>query len=373
VAIGLTILSLVSPVLSSSADFSIFNAGWNGTSDLAVSTYRAGKFTPSFELRSTGSDVEFIHFGFEEIELDPVSEAMVIIGPTKEFSSSEGALMGEFVRAGGRLLLADDFGSANSLLEAMNASCRFLGKLVIDLSFEKSPEFPICFDISPDALTTNVTSLQLNCAASITVGGSSETLARTTVASWSDTDGDRMQDFGEPSGPFVILAREHLGSGEIVLLSDPSVLINGMRSHLDNELLSSNLVSVISEGRSGVYFDESHRDYFDPVTISTDITGTVPGNVKAALFSVAFVLALWITTDVVDRSWSWIRGRAGRAYDVFIRKVLRRGAKEHEPEGRSLDDLVRELSVSHPEWREGLVRHVIKEKQRHDAHVERRS
>lgn len=366
-------LSMVSPILSSSADFSIFNSGWNGTSDLAVSTYKIGKFSPSFELRSTGSDVEFIHYGLEDLELDPASEAVAVIGPTEDYSASEGALMGDFVRAGGSLLLADDFGTANSLLEAMGASCRFSGKLVIDLSFEKSPEFPICFDFVSDALTTNVTSLQLNRATSITVAGSSEPLAHTSVASWSDTDGDRMQDFGEPSGPFAILAREHLGAGEIVLLSDPSILINGMRSHLDNELLSSNLVSIISEGRSGLYFDESHRDYFNPVTLSTEITGTVPGNVKAALFVIAFVLALWITTDAVDRSLSWTRGKAASAYEVMIRKVLRRGAKEPVHEGRSIDDLVRELSESHPEWREGLVRHVIKEKQRHDAHVEKRS
>jgi len=371
VALGLALLSMVTPVLSSSADFSIFNTGWNGTSDLAVSTYRAGKFSPSFELRSTGGDVEFVRIGLEDIELDPASEAIVIIGPTKGFSESEGVLMGDFVRAGGNLLLADDFGSGNSLLEAMDASCRFSGKLVIDLSFEKSPEFPVCFDIVSDALTANVTSLQLNYAASIVLGGSSEPLARTSVASWLDSNGDRMQNFGEPVGPFAILARENLGEGEIVLLSDPSILINGMRDHLDNEILSSNLVSIVSEGRSGLYFDESHRDYFDPVTISTEFTGAIPGNAKAALFAATFILALWIVTDVVDRAWSWTRKSVANASRFVMRKVLRRGAKEPEQVGRSIDDIVRELAESHPEWRADLVRFVIKEKQRHDAHVER--
>ena len=371
VALGFAILSMVSPVLSSSADFSIFNTGWNGTSDLAVSTYRVGKFSPSFELRSTGADVEFVQFGLEDMELDPASDVVAIIGPTKEFSASEGALMGDFVRAGGNLLVADDFGSANSLLEGMGATCRFSEKLVIDLSFEKSPEFPVCFDIVPDPLTMNVTSLQLNYASSILLGGSSEPLARSSLASWSDSDGDRMQDFGEPSGPFTILAREYMGEGELVLLSDPSILINGMRDYLDNEVFSSNIVSVISEGRSGLYFDESHRDFFDPVTISTQLTGTIPGNVKAALFATAFILALWIATDVVDRAWSWARNSAARAARFIVRRVLRRKTRESGHDERSIDDVVREVKESHPEWREGLVRLVIKEKQRHDAHVER--
>ncbi|UCE80397.1 MAG: hypothetical protein JSV94_04335 [Methanobacteriota archaeon] len=364
---------MVTPVLSSSADFSIFNTGWNGTSNLAVSTYSVGKFSPSFELRSTGSEVSFVQMGLEDLELNPASEALAIIGPTEAFSSSEGALVGDFVRAGGNLLLADDFGSANTLLETMNAGSRFSGKLVIDLCFDKSPEFPICFDIVDDALTKNITSLQLNYATSLNLGGSAEPLVRTSIASWSDIDGDRMQDFGEPSGPFVILAREHLGSGEIVLLSDPSVLMNGMSGYLDNELLSSNIVAVICEGRSGLYFDESHRDYFDPVTISTEIADTVPGNVKALLFAVAFVLALWIATDVVDRTFSWTRDKAATGFSFVISKILRRRAKATEREDISVDEIVRELSESHPDWRRGLIRYVIKEKQRHDAGVEKRS
>lgn len=358
-------------MLSSSADFSIFNTGWNGTSGIAVSTYKAGKFSPSFELRSTGGDVEFIRYGIGDIDLDPASEALAIIGPTRDFSAAEGALVGDFVRAGGNLLLADDFGAANTLLEAMGAGSRFSGKLVFDLSFGKSPEFPICYEIAPDVLTTNVTSLQLNYATSIVVGGSSDTLVWTSLASWSDTDGDRMQDFGEPSGPFSVLVREHLGSGEIVLLSDPSVLINGMREHLDNEVFASNLVAVVSEGRSGIYFDESHRDYFDPVTIGTEITGTISGNVKVGLFVVAFALALWIATDVVDRAWLWARARTVAAYRL-VGRIMRRKAKASVEERLSPDDVARELSEAHPEWSEGLLRYVLKEKLRHDAHVERR-
>ena len=372
IAIALTMLSMVSPVLSSSADFSIFNTGWNGTSGLAVSTYEAGKFSPSFELRSTGGDAEFIRYGLDEIELDPLSDALAIIGPTKVFSESEGALVGDFVRAGGNLILADDFGTANTLLEGVGAGSRFSGKLVIDLSFGKSPEFPICYDFVPDALTANVTSLQLNYATSITVGGSSETLARTSIASWSDTDGDRTQDMGEPSGPFSVLVRENLGAGEIVLFSDPSVLINGMRDYLDNEILASNLVSVVSDDRSGLYFDESHRDYFDPVTIGTEITGTVSGNAKAALFATAFILALWIATDALDRGWSWMRGRASDGYRHLIVRILRRETEVTEVDGRSVDEVVRELSRTHPGWSEGLLRYIVKEKHRHDAHVEQR-
>ncbi|UCE44929.1 MAG: DUF4350 domain-containing protein [Methanobacteriota archaeon] len=362
---------MVSPIVSSSADFSIFNSGWNGTSELAVSTHRAGKFSPSFELRSTGGDISLVRSGFDDIELNPTSDALAIIGPTKAFSYDEGTSVGEFVRGGGSLLIADDFGSSNELLEAMGASSRFSGRLVIDLSFDKSPEFPICFDIVPDALTANVSALQLNYASTLVLGGSAEPLAYTSVASWLDADGDRRQEHGEPKGPFVILAREPLDSGEIILLSDPSVLTNGMREHLDNEMLSSNLVTVLTEGGLGLYIDESHRDYFDPVTVSMEITGVVSGNVKMALFTAAFILALWVATDVVDRAWIWARGEASRAYLVSISKLRQRGAKALAHEEASVEGIVRELSASHPDWRDGTIRYVLKEKLRHDVHVER--
>ena len=37
--VGLFLVAMLSPVLSTSTDFSIYNSGWNGTSSLAVSTY----------------------------------------------------------------------------------------------------------------------------------------------------------------------------------------------------------------------------------------------------------------------------------------------------------------------------------------------
>ena len=366
-------LSMASPIVSSSADFSIFNTGWNGTSGLAISVYQSGKFSPSFELRSTGSEVDFVRFGLEDLELDPSSDALAIIGPTKAFSEAEGLLVGDFVRSGGNVLIADDFGSGNSLLESIGAESRFSGKLVMDLCFDKSPEFPICYDILPDALTANVTSIQLNYASSLSLGNLSEPLAYTSLASWSDTDGDRMEDFSEPKGPFAVLARERLGVGEVILLSDPSLLTNGMRDHLDNEMLSSNLLMIMGEGRSSFYFDESHRDYFDPVAVSTEITGTVSGNAKVALFFIAFILALWIATDLVDRAWLRARRGVGYAYGFIIGGLLRRRARRPGSEMRSPEEIAEELSASNPELRRGMIRYVIKEKQRHDAHVERHS
>jgi len=115
VAIALLIVSMTAPVASSSADFSVFNSGWNGTSDLAVMAYRLGRFAPSFTVKSSGTDITIEQLALDKINLDPQTAALMIIGPAKSITSSESVAVGDFVRDGGQLLLADDFGSGNSL------------------------------------------------------------------------------------------------------------------------------------------------------------------------------------------------------------------------------------------------------------------
>ena len=366
VAIGLTILSMVSPVVTTSADFSIFNTGWNGTSSLALSTYNLGKFSPSFELRSTGGDVEILQLGFDDVSLNQGSDVLAVIGPTKEFSAADGSSVGAFVRAGGRVLLADDFGTGNGLLEAAGAGSRFSGRMVFDLSFEKTPEFPICFDIVSDPLTDGVTALQLNYATSIAMADGAEPLVRSSVASWLDTDGDRLQDFGEPEGPFVVAARERLGLGEFVLIADPSLLINGMQGYLDNAAFVSNLVTVMSEDRTSFLFDESHRDYFDPIAVTTEAASSIPGNAKAMILFLSFFLAVWVVTDVIDRAWAWTRRSASTVSLKVLGLLLRRGGKPTAESSGDIAAIVDEVTAAHPEWRPGLVRYVANQKQRHD-------
>jgi len=55
IAAVLLIISMAAPIVSTSADFSIFNSGWNGTSKLAILTYKAGKFVPDFQVKSSGT------------------------------------------------------------------------------------------------------------------------------------------------------------------------------------------------------------------------------------------------------------------------------------------------------------------------------
>lgn len=372
ISIALLGLCMVAPVISTTADFSIFNSGWNGTSRLAVSTYTAGKFAPTFVVQSTGTDLEVLQMELREFELDSDKSALVIIGPTEEYTQAEGEYVGNFVRAGGILLLADDFGTGNTLLSHMGAACRFSNNLIIDLAFQKSAEFPVCFDLEEDPLTSNVTSLLLNYPSSVSLNLSvAEGIAWTSVASWMDENEDRMQDWGELRGPFCVLARESMGNGTLILLSDPSVLINGMREHMSNDVFAENLVEEISSGRETVLFDESHRTYFDPVRITTEFTGSIPTDGKVAIVLLSFFFMLWIATDLLDDTFALAYRRAKSVLMRLVSIFRRRKKAEEEERAMSIDELVEAVSERHPEWRKGLIRYVLEERERHRRYLER--
>lgn len=368
--VGLFLVAMVSPVLSTSTDFSIYNAGWNGTSNLAVSTYEAGNFAPTLATQASGTDVTIVHLTLQDFDLRPTADTLIIIGPSKVFSASDGEVVRQFVTNGGIVVLADDFGTGNGLLEAIGASSRFSGKLLMDLSFDKRPEFSVCFNFVDDPLTVDLSTILLNHPSSITVSDPDvSVIAESSIASWLDSDGDSVRDLGEPKGPFPVIAKERIGNGIVILLSDPSVLINGMVTQLDNGILASNLISVACDHRASVFFDESHRIYFDPVAVTTQITGELSFINKMHLLSVAFVLLLWVSTDLIDRAVLRIVGFFRLLQRTVLRLFGRRLKDVEAVPTKTPEELLREVSDRHPEWRLGLLRHVISERERHSGYI----
>jgi hypothetical protein len=359
---------MIAPVLSTTTDFSIYNTGWNGTSDLAISTYRSGKLAPTLELQATGTSMNVVHLDLSELSLDASTDALVIIGPSLSFSQEDSAVVAGFVRDGGMLLLADDFGTGNELLAGMGATSRFSNKLLMDLSFDKRPEFSVCFTFEDDSLTTNVTTVLLNYPTSLTVDPSTtKTIATSSVASCLDMNDDREFGIGEPRGPFPLIARESYGNGTIILLADPSILINGMQDELDNGVLTSNILSEIGIFRAAVYFDEAHRDYFDPISITAKTVGEMSFDSKFMILLISFVLLVWISTDVVDRAVAASLARLRRWLSLISATLFGAQAKPAPKKATDEEALAEETIKRHPEWRARLVRYAIKEHQRHSS------
>ena len=183
--------------------------------------------------------------------------------------------MAEFAERGGCVILANDFDQGNSLLDDLLPGIRFSEEEVMDLSFEEDPWIVACHSLSQDQLVQDIDRFELNQPAGLlglartlaNPAGSqnAQILAASSAMSWLDTHGDGEWGRDEARGPFPVLARIGLGQGTIILLSDPSVLINQMMGEEGNQRLYDNLVSYLAgEGITRIYIDEEHHATMDP-------------------------------------------------------------------------------------------------------------
>lgn len=347
VVAGLVFLSLLQPVVGTRTDFSIYNGRWNGASGLAVDIQGYDALIPGFSVETGESGVTLVQKSLTDFEPDPRAMSLVVLGPATPPTAEEGRWLRRFVEEGGRVLLADDVGTGNEFLQALGSPSRFDPRLVLDLVYAKRPEFPVASDLAPHPALGGAREVVLDRAGSLREGPGATVLARTGPASWIDVDGDLVPDQDEPRGPFPWLAVETLGRGEILLLSDPSLLVNGMREAGDNAAARAGIVAWLTEGGRGVLIDESHHDYPDPVRLASATLRQVPlglrVGVAAGVAALILVLVAYPPRGLLARPLAHARRLGSR---------LLPSAPPAEP------DLVALALERHPGWDENTLRRI---------------
>ncbi len=337
VVLLIILFSMAAPIVTTRADFSVYNPNWNGCSHFAVKTYEAGKFTPNLQL-SNEQDMELVDRDITSYDLEPSSSTLVFLGPKADFTGKERDYVHRFLMGGGRVLLSDDFGSANSLLGGLNTSSRFNGDLLLDMSFEKKPDFGVAYQINDHPITDGVYLLMMNRPTVLKPDEDAEVLVQTSKASWLDRDEDGAYDEDEPSGSFPVLSVEDYGMGELILLSDPSIMINSMLDKVDNQRFVDNVLGYLSEDREKIVFDESHRAV--NVVFNIVYVLSYPGRTISILFIIAALVA---TTVVLDPDLK------KDTYNLF-KKLVSLFKKEQE------GDIIAQILNNHPEWDESKLR-----------------
>ena len=219
----LTIVSWFSP---SSEDFAVDNPSWNGIKDL--------------ESIMLGTPIASL----VDLPTLPPSSTLILI-PYLEFTLTELEEISSFVAQGGTLILADDFGYGNQVLEYLGLKARFSGDILLDPRvFHGNHRFPRVYHIVPSNITLGIGSLLLNHATCLVDIETSDVLVRSSIFSFLDLDGNELMDEDEPIGPLPVISRHSLGIGKIILISDPSLFINSMLKFEDNLILSQNIVSI---------------------------------------------------------------------------------------------------------------------------------
>jgi len=339
------VLSLANPVVLNTSDFSVYNSGWDGCSQIGVRTYKEGKFQPTFSYDE--NEMTLIQKSFVDYKLNPTSSTIIIIGPITEFTVEEGRYIQRFIRDGGILLLADDFGSGNDLLNKIGVSVRFNGNLLLDLSFEKQAFFVTVFDIDNRShpITDNVSSMLLNYPTSLQNVGNSSVLANSSMMGWLDLNSNGRQDGNEVNDRYPVLSVEEYGRGKIILFSAPSVLINSMKYKLDNEIFRDNLFSYLFDGRDTILIDESHRDMAVPFRMAYNLPSTIGFDIKVSLILLVLFVFVFLFTGIPKKLFSKI-------LDIF--------SKPDEGEIReSSDVMIEKIIDKHPSWNKKKLERII--------------
>jgi hypothetical protein len=216
------------------------NSDWNGCSKIANTTQNTQ-----------------LLLSYDRL-LPKATSLLAIIGPSIEFSRDESSRIGNFLESGGIVLLADDFGTGNSLLEALNVSAQFSKKPLADLYYySKNPSFPVITDFSRSPATDNLTAIVLNRPSYIEIGNSSlvTEIGSSSPFSFIDFSGEGRPLANETIDSYPVMVSVKIGGGLLLLVADPSTFINDMIGLYDNMRLFQN---VLKMGEGSVIFDVAH-------------------------------------------------------------------------------------------------------------------
>jgi len=223
-----------------SADFKVNNTGWNGASE--------------FGNRMSTVVID----AFEDIPSRPENTVLIVIPYTK-FMLAELDQMSSYVSGGGTLILMDDYGHGNEVLEALGVDYRFDDVPLLDpVISHKNAQFPMITNIDISPLTFEVTALVFDHAVRLIDVPDAEVVARSSSFSFIDLDGDTLYDHGlEAQDSSVVVANTTIGEGRIIAISDPSIIINAMIDMEDNYTIMAN-ATQLSASNPKVYLDQSH-------------------------------------------------------------------------------------------------------------------
>ncbi|MFC2067070.1 DUF4350 domain-containing protein [Chloroflexota bacterium] len=221
----------------SDRDFRTDNPFWNGTKDI-------GSSYPAAPIES-----------LSELPASPQGSTLILI-PYLNFTSAELEALNGFVAKGGSLILADDYGYGNQILEYLGLKARFSGQTLLDpLVNYKNKWFPKIFNLKPSPFTSNTDSLVLNYATCLIGVNTDDTLALSSLFSFLDLNDNQVWDKPESTGPLPVISHHNLGSGQIILIADPSIFINSMESMEGNRNFIQNIVTATT---SSLLIDQSH-------------------------------------------------------------------------------------------------------------------
>lgn len=303
-------MPLTVPMFKSSTAYSMFNTGWDGVSGFARLAYHRGKtITPIFQ-------------SFDIAGVGDLDGVLLIIGPNVTFTAAEMEGIKLFLERGNTLFIADDFGTGNEILRALNVPAGISKDPLRDFFYDKDDRFVVSVRIEDPILARNVTEIITNEPSAIIVTGNGEAYASKVS----------MVNFHRRM--FPLLTEVRYGKGRIVVLSDPDVLTNQLYG--ENEPFLRNLIDYLGGDR--FYIDEAHHPDFNLYTAGTvTITRVLSRRTAIGLMLlIATMILLWeigafgITARLTSRLLARLFNENENVEEVALLLAEERGWDEKE-------------------------------------------
>lgn len=340
------IVAILLAASTSTAAFGAYNPAWDGASDLRA------------QADAVGADSEIVLNTSTYGEVEESQTVALVLSPDRPYTPGEADRLRRFLRRGGTLVVAEDFGPhGNALLRDLGADARFDGVLVRDERHNyRTPAMPVARNVSDHPLSMDVNALTLNHGSTLEPGNAT-VVVRTSEFAYSDVNRNDQLDETETLASSPVVAVEPIGQGRVISVSDPSLFINAMLDRSGNRQFVRN---VFGTGEQ-VLLDYSHAERLPPLALVVVVVRQTPVlQVLLGLLGLAIVGA-------------WSRGSLGRLglrMRETIRPRLRDSTSVHlgdwllpdTPEETGVDQasLVAYLRHQHPEWDEERVRRVTK-------------
>ena len=207
IAATIVILLLI-VVIPPPDDFNFYNPYWNGLS----------RFSSELCPHHLDSIID------RRLLMESTKYILFIIGPEKRFEISEAHFLRLLIENGGIVVLMDDFGSGNSLLQLLEISSRLNGSILLDPLFkEKMAALP-----KIRMLFMNVSDVVLNYAT--VIDDCQRAIGYSSFYAFLDVNSNGIWDENEPKGPLTVACEVPIGRGKLIVISDSSIGINSMIS-----------------------------------------------------------------------------------------------------------------------------------------------
>ncbi|MFW9933961.1 MAG: DUF4350 domain-containing protein [Candidatus Thorarchaeota archaeon] len=253
--------------------FSIYNSNpipGDGCSELAL------------ELNNSGYVVNPLISSLSVVNSIPKNCVLCIIGPTHYFSIIETSALLDFFINGGSMLLVDDFGSANTILDGLAMliadwpRIRFTQGLLLDAtnndngipllaSIESFNDGGRIFSSGHHVVMNYATSIDAPAGSALAASSTNSWIVAGDVVSHIENGGDPNYiaynaTRGDQPGPLPLMVEVQIENGTLMLLSDPSIFINNMIDRGTNRLFANELFTYLANQANAdtIIIDHNH-------------------------------------------------------------------------------------------------------------------